>query len=159
MLMPALSKAKARANGLHCQSNLKQFGNAFQCYLNDYEGYFPRSIWPGGWYCEGVIPPYIDEDYGSVWKCPNDNDDTITLFSYSYNEALMYTKMSQKKTPTQTFLLLEAERSCMDPLQTPDAYARFRHLTGMNILYIDGHVAWEKFFTFPTLYKDPFWGR
>jgi len=159
MLMPALQDAKARTSKIACLGNLRQFGYAFNCYLNDYENTFPRSIWPDAWYSPGVIPPYIDEKYGSVWKCPADNDSTITLISYSYNEALMYTKMNEKKTPAQTFLLGEGEIVCFNPLVTPDVFARFRHSSGMNLLYIDGHVEWKKFFIFPTIYKDPFWGK
>ena len=41
MLLPALGKAKARANRIKCVSNLKQIGLAFKTYANDNEDKFP----------------------------------------------------------------------------------------------------------------------
>ncbi len=41
MLLPALGKAKARANRIKCVSNLKQMGLAFKTYANDNEDKFP----------------------------------------------------------------------------------------------------------------------
>ena len=41
MLLPALGKAKARANRIKCVSNLKQIGMAYKAYANDNENKFP----------------------------------------------------------------------------------------------------------------------
>ncbi|MSR43569.1 MAG: type II secretion system protein, partial [Pedosphaera sp.] len=41
MLLPALGKAKARANRIKCVSNLKQIGMGFKAYANDNEDKFP----------------------------------------------------------------------------------------------------------------------
>ena len=87
MLLPALSRAKMRANRASCLSNLKQIGVAFAIYLDEHEhrfpdrrdlkgslpgGYHPWSSWPpsdprGGWAAlvlkeAGVTYP--------VWCCP-----------------------------------------------------------------------------------------
>ncbi|MDG1889951.1 MAG: type II secretion system protein [Verrucomicrobiota bacterium] len=40
MLLPALSKAKSKAKGIHCVSNLKQWGIIWQLYTDDNEGKF-----------------------------------------------------------------------------------------------------------------------
>jgi len=43
MLLPALSQARERARQAVCMNNMKQWGLAFEMYLNDYDGYFPPS--------------------------------------------------------------------------------------------------------------------
>ncbi len=43
MLLPALSKAKARAEQTACMNNLRQLGTAWQLYNNDNNGRVPRS--------------------------------------------------------------------------------------------------------------------
>ncbi|HOL66668.1 MAG TPA: prepilin-type N-terminal cleavage/methylation domain-containing protein [bacterium] len=41
MLLPALSKARAKARQAVCMNNLKQWGTTFAMYANDYDGYWP----------------------------------------------------------------------------------------------------------------------
>lgn len=42
MLLPALNKARGRAHGITCISNLRQIGNAYNLYTNDNEEYWPE---------------------------------------------------------------------------------------------------------------------
>ncbi|NLF94447.1 MAG: prepilin-type N-terminal cleavage/methylation domain-containing protein, partial [Oligosphaeraceae bacterium] len=51
MLLPALSKARAKAGSIVCTSNLKSIANAALQYADDNAGYFP-TYWEGGgsWY-------------------------------------------------------------------------------------------------------------
>jgi prepilin-type N-terminal cleavage/methylation domain-containing protein len=48
MLLPALAKAKAKAQQVVCLSNLKQWGLADTLYLDDNNETFPRPRYPGG---------------------------------------------------------------------------------------------------------------
>lgn len=43
LLLPALKKAKEKANDIDCKNNLKQFALAVNNYQDDYEGYIPCS--------------------------------------------------------------------------------------------------------------------
>src|SRR3954447_20263117 len=43
ILMPALSAVKREGNKTVCASNLKQIGNAFVLYTQQYKGRYPRS--------------------------------------------------------------------------------------------------------------------
>ena len=73
MLLPALSKAKATAQGIQCINNLKQWGLATQVYVNENDDYLPRegtanppdtpssAADTNNWYC--MLPSAI----GSPW--------------------------------------------------------------------------------------------
>src|SRR5579885_3593484 len=47
MLLPALAKAKKKANQTNCLSNLKQFGYAMSMYTQDNQDNLPGPIWTG----------------------------------------------------------------------------------------------------------------
>jgi prepilin-type N-terminal cleavage/methylation domain-containing protein/prepilin-type processing-associated H-X9-DG protein len=50
MLLPALAKAKVRAQGVKCMSNMKQLQLAFQLYADDFRGsYMPNTYSGDGW--------------------------------------------------------------------------------------------------------------
>lgn len=50
MLLPALSRAKTKAQGIKCLSNMKQLQLAFQLYADDHAGlYFPNTYGGDGW--------------------------------------------------------------------------------------------------------------
>jgi type II secretory pathway pseudopilin PulG len=50
MLLPALSKAKLRAQGVKCMNNMKQLQLAFQLYADDHTGkYMPNTYGNDGW--------------------------------------------------------------------------------------------------------------
>jgi prepilin-type processing-associated H-X9-DG protein len=44
VLLPALNKARAEANAIKCQSNLRQLGTGYLMYATDFKGYLP---WTG----------------------------------------------------------------------------------------------------------------
>jgi len=100
MLLPALSKAKQKAQGIQCQSNMRQLGLGWLMYNTDFQGNFPRNgdegdqpgtptpstdpQWCPGrmdagtgtqptnvlWLAAGQIYPYIKTV--AVYKCPAD---------------------------------------------------------------------------------------
>ncbi len=94
MLLPALGKAKAKAQGIVCLSNQKQMALAWIMYAEDHQdrippnqarGRFQRSTWVRGWlnYSQSVpdntntvylqnshLGPYINAL--GVWRCPAD---------------------------------------------------------------------------------------
>jgi prepilin-type N-terminal cleavage/methylation domain-containing protein/prepilin-type processing-associated H-X9-DG protein len=44
ILIPALSKPKARASRIHCISNMMQIGMSFMVWGNDHQGQFPMAV-------------------------------------------------------------------------------------------------------------------
>ena len=62
ILLPALNSARERGYTATCVNNLKQIGNAFNMYTEDFGGWYPRS-WNGGsgdqWTGLSSIPKYL----------------------------------------------------------------------------------------------------
>ncbi len=94
LLLPALSRAKGRAQGIACCSNLKQLQLSFRLYTDDNNGTMPLNnlTWnppnslslPGSWVLgnarnaastndlrQGTLFPYVLAD--KVYLCPADN--------------------------------------------------------------------------------------
>ena len=73
LLLPALSKAKARAQKIACTSNLRQVGLATRLFVDDHEGLFPArggtnlAQWPT------LFAPYCKNF--AVLRCPSDRPD------------------------------------------------------------------------------------
>jgi prepilin-type N-terminal cleavage/methylation domain-containing protein/prepilin-type processing-associated H-X9-DG protein len=47
MLLPAMARAKQKANQVNCVSNLKQFGVALEMYIEDNNDWLPGPLWSG----------------------------------------------------------------------------------------------------------------
>jgi prepilin-type processing-associated H-X9-DG protein len=102
LLLPGLSGAKARAQGLQCISNERQLGVALHVFLVDNHSYpllavsggkgkRPESWWGEDLECEGfgISHPAADFAFKGVWRCPSANPppDYVQhgLWSYGYN--------------------------------------------------------------------------
>jgi prepilin-type N-terminal cleavage/methylation domain-containing protein/prepilin-type processing-associated H-X9-DG protein len=102
MLLPALARAKGKAQTSKCANNLRQVGLALQLYLNDFERYPGHYLVPSGTI---VYPPRLMPFVASnltVWNCPAERtryywtNDTRTMqpirltpstgFTYGYND-------------------------------------------------------------------------
>jgi prepilin-type N-terminal cleavage/methylation domain-containing protein/prepilin-type processing-associated H-X9-DG protein len=96
MLLPALSKAKEKANQTVCRGNLKQLSLAFLLYLQDYNDTFPGAASKGAYAVmredwifwnvnrgsdpfflnpqNSAIGPYIGQFTTNLFRCPSDRD-------------------------------------------------------------------------------------
>ena len=87
ILFPVFATAREKARTSSCASNEKQWGVAFQQYLQDYDEQFPCGEYsnvgyPGrGW--GGQVFSYMKTT--SVLACPSDNNSKLSPFSYGYN--------------------------------------------------------------------------
>jgi len=114
MLLPALAKAKAKANQTRCLNNMKQLGLGMMMYVTDFQDIMPAWASNGaGWHQEDWVYWRIPAAFGQeVWRspvvqliglrdptnlfrCPMDMDgagrETIYPYSYTINR--------QKNTP------------------------------------------------------------
>ncbi len=92
MLLPALSRAKVKAQGIACLNNLRQVGLAVQIYSGDFDNFFPPNFSsgePGSWVegklswgnsldntnvnklLKAALGSYVKN--AGVYKCPADN--------------------------------------------------------------------------------------
>ncbi len=67
LLLPALTKAKAKAQGIHCLNNLRQLGFAWLMYADDNEGRIAPNIGPK-WGDRGWVGGWLDfsSDYDNI---------------------------------------------------------------------------------------------
>jgi prepilin-type N-terminal cleavage/methylation domain-containing protein/prepilin-type processing-associated H-X9-DG protein len=72
MLLPALAKAKAKANQARCLNNMKQLGLGFMLYLTDFRDIMPNQASNGaGWAQEDWIYWRLPATPGQeVWRSP-----------------------------------------------------------------------------------------
>src|SRR5438046_1593440 len=93
LLLPALNKAKAKAQGIACLSQIKQFGLAWMMYADDHNGQVAPNLggqqvtngqrWVLGWLSsagpentndlflkESLLAPYLQTL--PLWRCPGD---------------------------------------------------------------------------------------
>lgn len=136
MLLPALSRAKAKAHAIQCTSNVRQLSLATQMYAVDNSEQLPNtgqnSTDPYAWI--PLIKPYIGNSdtnasttKGGVFLCPTlarilGNANVATLGRhYAVSEKLDWAndamnvrgnrKLTQANRPTQTILLGDAGRN------------------------------------------------
>jgi len=155
LIMPALGKARENARRAMCVSNLRQIGMAMHMYIDDYNFKFPPLTDASGyWY--NIIQPYVTDI--NVWKCPDYKDYDASSFacqSYGYNRHLVNEDITAVKSTSKCMLVtdsgppsswaVEKEGGRCDIMKTSMlSTPGDRHSGGVNILFVDGHVAWYK---------------
>ncbi|MGI6354980.1 MAG: DUF1559 domain-containing protein [Lentisphaerae bacterium] len=73
MLLPALSKARAKAQMIKCTANLKDIGLSVIMYMDDYMDVFPAGLANSSSF--SPWRPLLNENYIAdirVWDCPSD---------------------------------------------------------------------------------------
>src|SRR5690348_1790930 len=98
MLLPALSRAKSRAQSIVCMNNLKQLGLAEILYAGDNKDRFPS----GATWCD-AIGKYVPNP--AVFKCPGGGANQRC--HYAFNARLSGVDTKSLSNPAQTVLLFE----------------------------------------------------
>jgi len=115
MLLPALSKAKTKSQGIFCMNNGKQLILAWKFYANDYSDRLVaslnnndgRPVWINGsldftgtdntninYILKGPLYPYSGKSL-TIYKCPADRAATGTLPNAKYTPRIRSISMSQ----------------------------------------------------------------
>jgi prepilin-type N-terminal cleavage/methylation domain-containing protein/prepilin-type processing-associated H-X9-DG protein len=95
MLLPALGRAKIKAQHIACVNNTRQFALAWQLYADDHAGTYPpqdgaEGEWVKGWLTpepnnpdntnvlhlrEGKLWPYVNSE--AIYRCPGDRSQAV----------------------------------------------------------------------------------
>ena len=117
MLLPALQNARETAQGVSCTSNIKQLGQIYLFYNEDYQGYLPcldnmggqgatdangDTLMPKTW-LNWLVNRYLSrlkasEKPVNVLFCPSENDTKDTTTTYGINYLVATRKVNGKST-------------------------------------------------------------
>ena len=168
ILFPVFARARENARRSNCQSNEKQIALGFLQYSQDYDSRFPYKglDYDGnggfssdeGWAV--MIQPYLKST--QLFQCPSEKTGistsaAVTLTDYIYNEGLVgqnesafaataLTVLTTDYNSNNTYYALNPCGSATLWAPTPDGTSDFyhRHLEGLNVSFVDGHVKWFK---------------
>ncbi len=154
-----------------CMNNLRLIGMGLILYVNDHTLHLPPA-WKGSpevqswWFDE--LRHYVPDD---LWKCPAYRNAGMTHnhFSYAYNYkgltdpvAGAGLHMKDIKEPSRCLFLTDSyvhhgegnQAYCLVDKESTQYKPGRRHGNGTNVLYIDGHTAWQRHNTLPREEKE-----
>lgn len=167
ILFPVFARARENARKANCQSNAKQLGTADRMYSQDYDEAITPT-WTGidsnnRVYWTNLLQPYL-KNVG-VFKCPSRQDLSIgygiNSISGTGPHAQVYWYLggsgdqrekpkydSDCPRPADTISFIDATTSMLYQSTQIDGQASNvtdkRHSDGFNIVFMDGHVKWQK---------------
>jgi len=151
MLLPALGKAKAKAQRIQCVSNLRQLSLATRFYMDAEGDKFPVYTDPlsnqGGWWHRRIYPYIKTSGSFTNWQtsgqaadyyvCPADPGGLASRLSYGFNYYLTDVRESDIRTPTSVLMIGD---SGSQYLTAAWAEKGLYHKQGINIVHVDHHV-------------------
>lgn len=165
MLLPALGKAKAKAQAAACLNNLKQWGMATQLFAGDNDDFLPKdgsasgSSTVDGWYIDLPrtlgLPTYAEVPWRTnaaidpgrtIWICPSNprRSNGANLFHYCLNRHVNLTgsgnkvRLSSIPKPTATVWLFDNGGAA--PVAQQNNVHSNLHSAGAIFTFLDGHA-------------------
>lgn len=170
ILFPVFARARENARRASCMSNMRQIGLGSVMYVQDYDekypplggtgagcSSYPTIYTPSSLSWEQAIVPYTKSS--QIFQCPSDTkapstDPDNPATSYGYNSYVVGASLAAVANPSQVLMWYEddapgphwARVSCQNSTyHFDDPLVSFkRHMDGMNINFVDGHVKWYK---------------
>jgi len=120
MMFPTLSRARTETRKALDWNNLRQIDLGIHMYAQDNKEKFPNTL-------SALYPKYISTL--DVFKCPAQKEKIKTKTEIDTKTGYKYTSGLSEESPSSTVVA-----------HTKKGYFK----RGRNILYVDGHVKWEK---------------
>ncbi len=163
MLLPALRKAREKANTISCVNNMKMVTSGFYTYAQDFDDYIPNYKTDYNWF---YAIGFTSDDVYTIGKCPSmdpfppKKKNGISI-SYGMNHGYWGTKHSTRgwynkkkitnESVSRTFILSDSvldssvEQNRVDIVNKNSSVypIAIRHNFGSNISFLDGHVETE----------------
>lgn len=117
MLLPALARAKAKAQRIACVNNLKQIGLAYRIFATDHGGLFPFNVPSRNGGCSEVFAGG-NMNFGQGYNVPNGIAGMYATYVVMSNEIQVPKLLicpSDQKTPADEFLVGRNQRN-LEPL-------------------------------------------
>jgi len=128
MLLPALAKAKDRAQTINCTNNAKMLGLAVRMYALDNKDKFPTAT---NW-CDLIL---TDAGSPTTFQCPADSQ---TRCAFAFNRNL--DGLADGDAPPDTVLLFESAAG-WNGTGGPEAVGRHKHSRStVTVVFADGSV-------------------
>ncbi|MBR2509441.1 MAG: prepilin-type N-terminal cleavage/methylation domain-containing protein [Lentisphaeria bacterium] len=171
MLLPALGKAREKANKAKCTSNLKQIGMGLLGYTNDHDDYMAvgkvtESATYGntrGWPIDCGVSKHDDGHWweNKLFKCPSNKTGSGTCH-YGQSPSISwhpksYTRIVKIQNPSGILWISDKKRSDYYTIGYCNNYSYteyldnngtekspYLHSNRINVLYVDGHVGDEQ---------------
>jgi len=131
LLLPALSRAKGKAQTVLCMNNLKQVGLAGFLYADDHKSFPATTNW-----CEALTPYFGG---GLPLKCPA--GDKEKKCHYAFNYKLGGLEPARVLAPAQTVTFFECEGGGWNIAGGSELLPKVpRHRNAIVVVFADGHA-------------------
>ena len=131
MLVPALSRAKIKAQSVQCMNHVKQLNLALMMYATDHNDTFP----PADSWCD-LIKPYTGNST-AVFHCPSQPGAEC---SYRLNSEVANKRLSEVGAPATTVLIFSSAEGWNLSGRRDAALAHHHGRGALMIGFTDGHV-------------------
>jgi prepilin-type processing-associated H-X9-DG protein len=130
LLLPALARAKSKAQTVQCMNNMKQLALGLRMYADDNNDQLPQ----GANWCD-AIQPYLGG--GQPFKCFD--GDPSQRAHYAFNANLAGMKLSKIQSPAQTVLVFEIKGGWNVSGGSELLPQKPRHAGAVGLAFADGH--------------------
>jgi prepilin-type N-terminal cleavage/methylation domain-containing protein/prepilin-type processing-associated H-X9-DG protein len=144
MLLPALSKAKTKAQGIHCLNNTKQLMLAWRMYQEDFQDRFPWAYGDDG----------DTANYAAAWVHQVESLDNANIYNWNQTNTLMDGSIWKYTGPNKDVYRCAADRVTVVPTSGPFQGQRISRLRSNSMnAWVGGNKGMITWFGDENVYR------